>query len=119
MKARAFFMFISFPFRKDTAEPELMYPGTTAAERLFPHRDPLRQVFIAGVEVKAAFHELTQGYTYSGPALLRRGCESCEVEAMRPGAEAIQPVNPGEQALGDRLKTGHLWSVQNRPLWMA
>ena len=21
--------------------------------------------------------------------------------------------------LGDRLKTGHLWSVQNRPLWMA
>jgi len=22
-------------------------------------------------------------------------------------------------SLGDRLKTGHLWSVQNRPLWMA
>ena len=21
--------------------------------------------------------------------------------------------------LGDHLKTGHLWSLQNRPLWMA
>ena len=25
----------------------------------------------------------------------------------------------GGQILGDHLKTGHLWSVQNRPLWMA
>jgi hypothetical protein len=25
----------------------------------------------------------------------------------------------GSGGLGDRLKTGHLWSVQNRPLWMA
>jgi type IV secretion system protein VirB9 len=33
-----------------------------------------------------------------------------------PPTEKIMEAATG---LGDRLKTGHLWSVQNRPLWMA
>jgi putative restriction endonuclease len=32
---------------------------------------------------------------------------------IRPYAEG------GSHSLGDHLKTGHLWSLQNRPLWMA
>src|SRR5208282_1905092 len=48
-----------------------MYLGGTSAKWLFPLRGPLRQSFVAGVEVKATFHKLTQGHANSGSALTR------------------------------------------------
>jgi hypothetical protein len=31
----------------------------------------------------------------------------------------LAEIKNGLEPLGDHLKTGHLWSLQNRPLWMV
>jgi hypothetical protein len=33
--------------------------------------------------------------------------------------QQIETLQAALKALGDHLKTGHLWSLQNRPLWMV
>jgi hypothetical protein len=40
-----------------------------------------------------------------------------ELQQLKVAHEEIR--NLAFYDLGDHLKTGHLWSLQNRPLWMA
>jgi hypothetical protein len=41
------------------------------------------------------------------------------VRGQRLHSPAVPQRPSCETLLGDHLKTGHLWSLQNRPLWMV
>jgi hypothetical protein len=51
---------------------ELLQTESTHSSSFFPYRGPQRQVFVAGVEVKATLHGLQEVYVYSENALASR-----------------------------------------------